>query len=333
MTMFLFNAWYCAAWSTELEAGQILSRRYLDLPVVLFRNADGSACALLDRCPHRFAPLSRGTLAEGVLTCGYHGLAFDGAGQCVANPFNESLPPNSGVRRFPIVERDRVIWIWPGDPALADETAIPDYSEIRNVGEKQGYLYLRANYLLAVDNLMDLSHIEFVHLRSFGGAGAFFSGKHETRRTGPSEIWSLWDMRNVDAPAPARAAFGDMKVDHWQNMRWNAPANLYFEVGVCPAGVEPDPALQPGPQAHLLTPETQHTTHYFYSKDVGRAGSCSDGLRRIPFGEEDGSMMEACQANMGDDFWAERPWVLKTDSAAVLVRRTLEKLVREEMAS
>ena len=82
------NAWYAAAWEDELiEKGRLVARPILGEPVVLFRQADGKAVALEDRCSHRFAPLSMGKVLPGDrLQCPYHGLEFDTAGACVKNP-------------------------------------------------------------------------------------------------------------------------------------------------------------------------------------------------------------------------------------------------------
>src|SRR5258705_10760166 len=122
MTSFLRNTWYVAAWADEVEPGQLLARRLLDQPIVLFRDAEGRPRALTDRCPHRFVPLSMGRLIEGgnVIRCGYHGLRFDGDGRCVLNPQGGSPPPRARVRSFPAVERYSALWIWMGDGEAAD---------------------------------------------------------------------------------------------------------------------------------------------------------------------------------------------------------------------
>ena len=76
---YLRNTWYLAAWDRELPPRELLARTLLDERVVLFRDASGTARALQDRCPHRFAPLSRGRVCDGQIECGYHGLRFGGA--------------------------------------------------------------------------------------------------------------------------------------------------------------------------------------------------------------------------------------------------------------
>src|SRR5947207_11438674 len=108
--MYLRNAWYVAAWSGELAPGRLVARTLLDEPVVLFRDDAGDPCALLDRCPHRFAPLSLGKLMDGGarLACPYHGLQFDREGVCRHNPHGAGAGSIS-VRAFLVVERYGVI--------------------------------------------------------------------------------------------------------------------------------------------------------------------------------------------------------------------------------
>ena len=120
----------------------------------------------MDLCPHRFAPLSMGIVKDGHVQCPYHGLEFDGTGRCVHNPHgNGARPAALDVRVFPLVERDGLVWIWPGVRDRADPATIPDYScriapDRRNVG---GYAHVDCDFRLLVDNLMDLGHAQYVH--------------------------------------------------------------------------------------------------------------------------------------------------------------------------
>ena len=118
------NSWYVAAWDHEVQRLKLVRRILLGEPVVLYRKSDGAPVALEDRCCHRHAPLSHGRLRGDRLECGYHGLQFDPSGACVHIPAQDSIPASARVRSYPVVERYHWIWIWMGDPALAD-TAIP----------------------------------------------------------------------------------------------------------------------------------------------------------------------------------------------------------------
>ena len=125
MAELLTNAWYMAGWQEEVSEAP-LSRRMLGMSMVLYRKADGGVVMLRDRCPHRFAPLSKGKVEGDCIQCPYHGLKFDASGQCVSAPLEEKPPSAVRVRSFPVVERDNIIWFWPGDPEAADPALITD---------------------------------------------------------------------------------------------------------------------------------------------------------------------------------------------------------------
>ena len=104
---YLRNCWYMAAWGDEVGE-KPLARTFLDKPVVLYRDADGRAHALFDRCPHRFAPLSVGKVEDATLVCGYHGLGFGGDGACTRNPHGP-IPRALRVKSYPVVEAHRAV--------------------------------------------------------------------------------------------------------------------------------------------------------------------------------------------------------------------------------
>lgn len=247
-----------------------------------------------------------------------------------SKPFNKTFPAETRVRKFPTLERWGVIWFWPGEPTEADPSHLADFDWLGDEAGPHGYLHMKANYQLVIDNLMDLSHIEYVHLQSFGGGGAFFSGVHSTDKVTPTEIWSRWSMPNVEVPVPARRYVNADRVDHWQDMRWTAPSNCVHELGITEVGAPKDNVV-PKRSAHLLTPETSSTTHYFYSIEASSdPTNQSRETARFAFEDEDRPMIEAVQTNMISDFWSERPVVLATDGSGVLVRRTIDRLLRAE---
>ena len=155
-----------------LADGQPHRVRLLGEDLVAFRDSS-SRCGLVDHaCPHRGAPLVFARNEDNGLRCMYHGLKFDAAGKCVQIPGQENIPPKLGVRSYPVVERDRLIWIWMGDPAKAGPAKILDFPYLRDTGWRghPGYLHYDANYLLIVDNLSDFSHLAFVHAKTLGGS-------------------------------------------------------------------------------------------------------------------------------------------------------------------
>lgn len=134
--------------------------------VALFRLSNGEAAAIGDICPHRFASLAAGAIIQDTLRCPYHGLRFDRSGACVENPHHGGIiPPGASTKSYPVHERHRAIWVWMGAPEDADPSLIPDLSMLDDpalVGT-QGYLHVEADYRFVIDNLMDLTHINYLH--------------------------------------------------------------------------------------------------------------------------------------------------------------------------
>lgn len=333
---FLENAWYMAAWSHEV-GDALMRRRLLGEPVLLMRKADGTAVAMVDRCPHRFAPLSKGEREGDCVVCPYHGLTFDTDGKCVRNPFSDRIPAGTDLRTFPVVERDHIVWFWPGDPTKADEAEVPDFSPIVVDGHPPiaGVMPMDANYEYGTDNLMDLSHIEFVHKGTFAGRGVIFAGEHEVKVEG-DRLHSNWWMPGIPAPSHTFGIYDPaMITDHWLDMRWDAPASMYLQVGACPKGGKRDEGVI-AHQAHILTPETEGSTHYFWA--TTRHGPPSEegdaflaGLMGQAFGDEDKPIIEAAYANTdGADFWERKPVSLGIDTGGTRARRVIEKLKKEE---
>ena len=113
--MFLKNTWYVCAEPEEITR-EPFPRTICDEPVVFWRKMDGTPVAFEDRCCHRAVPLSLGAACKAGIRCGYHGLRFDAAGQCVDVPGQTTIPPGARVDSYPVVERHRMVWIWMGDP-------------------------------------------------------------------------------------------------------------------------------------------------------------------------------------------------------------------------
>lgn len=322
-----------AAWSSEVGEG-LFSRRLLDMPVLIYRLEDGDVVAFEDMCPHRFAPLSRGRKTATGVQCAYHGLCFDRTGACVHNPTGDGhIPAGTAVRSFPIVERHRMLWIWPGDPERADAGLIPDFGLVPESGSGHAnignYLHVKANCLLEIDNLMDLSHVNFIHEGTLG---------NESMRSAEVKVIETEDAVRAELWMPGTVGgFGPMTgkmCDQWMNMVWMPPTSMILEFGAVPPGAAP--AQDPHSIAfHIVTPETARTTHYFF----GSSGVFDDealmmfirDAQQTAFLTEDNPMIEAVDERMqGAEFWSMRPAILPNDKAAIRVRRRLEKMCREE---
>ena len=125
MAHFPLDAWYAAAGDVALGRS-LPARTSCNQNLVLHRLEDGAQAALEDACRHRLLPLSMGRLEGDEVVCGYHGLVFNAAGRCTHMPSQETLNPSACVRSYPVRQKHRLVWVWPGDPALADEASIPD---------------------------------------------------------------------------------------------------------------------------------------------------------------------------------------------------------------
>ena len=341
MTAFLKNVWYMAAWSEELAIGT-LSRRIAGNPTALFRKEDGGITAILDRCPHRFAPLSLCTREGDTLVCPYHGLTFNAEGACVRNPFSDRIPVAANVPSWTCVERHGMIWLWGGDPDAADPTKIPDFEDVADQpGRKvlRFYTHMKAPYEYGTDNLLDLSHIEFVHPETFAGDGVIFAGTHSVIDEGET-LHSNWWMPGVPAPIPTRPPFAEGEItDHWLDMRWNAPASMKLTIGATLPGASREQGYETGGQAHILTPETETTSHYFTAAarhddvDSGEVDAFLTALFTKAFNEEDKPIIEASYANLdGQDFWAAQPVSLGVDQGGTRARRKIEAMLKAEAA-
>jgi phenylpropionate dioxygenase-like ring-hydroxylating dioxygenase large terminal subunit len=333
--LFVRNTWYAAAWSEEVGAAPF-RRTILDEAIVFYRPSGGEVVALVDRCPHRLVPLSLGAIVDGALQCGYHGLRFDASGSCIHNPHGDgTIPPGARVRKYPLAERDGIVWIWMGEPGREDSVAIPvfpAFGDDRRFALAAGHIRVAANFQLVTDNLLDLSHVEFLHsaLRTHGT----IRQKHEVRQDGDT-VWSMgWRYGALPNVPMQRFWPADKPGDTHAHMRWDPPGLMLLDVGMGECG-SPDTEARSRLSAHLLTPETHTSTHYFWAfrcetdspEEIAAARALGIGV----FAKEDAPVIECQQANLGPGDLAElERGLLASDSAAIRARRVLARLLARE---
>lgn len=269
MSGFIKNGWYVAAWSKEV-CRVLLARTILNEQIVFYRTEAGQPVAMLDRCPHKLAPLSLGELKGDELQCGYHGMTFNCTGQCSRIPGQANIPPSAKVRIFPLVEKYNAVWIWMGDPELSDPNTIIDVPHYGDEGWgliDEQYLHFRSNYLNITDNLVDPAHTTYVHKNTIGGAdGADVGVKVEQ---GEDYVLAYRWIKN-SAPVPLFKKMGNFSglTDRWQYYYLHMPSISYVDFGGIDAGLEPteenkDRGLRSF-SFNFLTPQTESTTHYFW---------------------------------------------------------------------
>ena len=341
--MYLRNAWYVAAWSSEIAPGTVVARTILEQPVALFRRGDSTLAALHDQCPHRFAPLSNGVLKDGMLACRYHGLAFDGSGACVVNPHGPALR-SMAARAYPIHEAHRAAWIWMGAADKANPSLIPDLSFLAaapdtafSAGE---LLSGRGNYEVFSDNILDLSHTDFLHPDTLGG-GAVTKAKQQIKEY--DDCFDVtWFTRDVPPPPIMATLVKTLppRTDSFARVRWFAPGVMKLTTGLLPVDAADEAGAVSNFNAHIMTPETARTTHYFfaatrnYCVDDATLNDRIAAARRKIFETEDKPMIELVDERMGDnEFWNMRPVLLSIDGASVRARRRLQALIKAEQAA
>jgi phenylpropionate dioxygenase-like ring-hydroxylating dioxygenase large terminal subunit len=160
---FPLNSWYVAANSAEVTQ-HLLARRMLDIPVVLYRTSGGTVTALEDRCAHRAYPLSKGWLDGDRVVCGYHGFEYDPTGRCVRVPSQTQVPFDTRVRSFPVRDDGTLVWIWAGEPALADLRRPPSVPWLADPlwSTFGGQDDVNADYLLMHETFADVTHVAFI---------------------------------------------------------------------------------------------------------------------------------------------------------------------------
>jgi vanillate O-demethylase monooxygenase subunit len=275
--LFPLNQWWVAAQSEEVGSA-LLGRTLLEQDVVLYRTAAGEAVALHGRCPHRLYPLASSTREGDAVRCAYHGFAFGADGRCVDIPTQPHIPASMQVRRYPTHEAHGWVWIWMGDPALADVANVPAPTCLGTGWEvvHGRYMHLAARYTLLIDNLFDLSHVAFLHASLLGRDGER-----------PPGFQTAPDLRQVDGRFQAIREIRRSPYDGYATLLFgpgegeidfDTPSDYYGACLIVTGGCHWLSKPGDGPQAavlpdgrrggslrnvHAVTPETRHSTHYF----------------------------------------------------------------------
>ena len=336
--MFVQNVWYVAAFESEFDQ-PFVARRLLNVPVLMFRTATGQLCAMDDACPHRLLPLSQGTRVGDEIRCGYHGMCFSAQGECTHIPGQTNIPAAARVRTYPLELLHGFAWIWLGDQTLANPDLIPDvqWNSSPEWASSRGYHNIDANFRLLNDNLLDLSHETYVHGATIGNDEEESIANYAANVTVEANCLTRAhrEMPSIEAPPFfAMSLGGPCVINRWQSAINLVPSINLTVVGFHPVGQDRSGALI-GHVLHLLTPETETRTHYFWAfvrnykiDDAAMTETIQKAISDTF--DQDKVILEIQQRQM-EERNVEVPQVaIKLDQAPIQARRLLEQRLKDE---
>lgn len=306
---FVLNSWYVAGRSEDFEAA-LKPLTLLGEKVVFYRKPDGEPVALEDACPHRKLPLSLGNLHGDRVECGYHGLTFDCSGACVSAPTQgDPIPKRARVRSFSVQDRYGFLWIWMGQGAPNPIMDIPNYDNPAWGKTACGALSIACHYLYVIDNLLDPSHVAWVHVTSFAGAGTD-NRPLDIEEFDDGVVVSRWIMGE---PAPpyyrGMLAFGDA-TDRKQHYECRLPSTAINMSVYTRAGTGgPDADLPEDAYINIsynfITPVDEANSLYFWFQHRNTDPDNQATNQRMFEGatmafNEDKAVLEAVQIGMTD---------------------------------
>ncbi|HWI84862.1 MAG TPA: Rieske 2Fe-2S domain-containing protein [Sphingomonas sp.] len=344
--VYVRNCWYVAAAPFEIADGPI-ERTIMSSPVALFRMADGTPTAMHGVCPHRYYPLAEGRVVGDALQCNYHGFQFDGrTGSCVKVPFQAASPKQFRQRIYPTAEHGGWIWIWPGDPALADVALLPP---LEQAGLSDSWwvqvgpvLHAKGRAQLLVENLLDITHLEFLHATALEAKGLldfpvkFRQGPNgqafATRSTRTPWVPQFYDLLYKEenrfeglhdalgstwyfSPAYLRTGVDIQSIDALETIDTSIYGTFYFQ--------------------HFVTPETPHSVHYFsgcsrnYRHDDAEFDAIVMSIDTA-VRNQDVAAIEAVERNLANPAHLGPELLVKSDTPAITVRRQIQDILNLE---
>ena len=338
--MYLRNCWYVAGWSKDYTQG-LKAQMLLGENVVFYRKSDGTPVALEDACPHRKLPLSMGQSENDHVVCGYHGLTFDCTGSCIDSPTQRGMTPRRAVvKSYPVVDRYRLLWIWMGDPAKANPNEIYEIENFDNPDwgyTDGGMLPIACNYLWVVDNLLDPSHVAWVHVTSFAGGGTD-DQPLDMEKTDKGVIVSRWIYDQPPSPYYKSLVRFEGHCDRKQHYEMSVPGialnkSIYTPVGTGGPDMTPVDKTYVNISYNFMTPVDENNTQYIWFQhrntdpnDAAISKQMNDGA--IMAFNEDKEVLEAVHKGMAE---MKTPNIdLGLDLGAKVFRRKLQMMIDDE---
>lgn len=339
MTTMVRNAWYVAAWSSEIDE-KLRRFEILGEPVLLYRKTDGRIAALHDRCPHRLLPLSKGKRIGDEVQCGYHGLRFGPDGKCTRVPGQDKVPTSAFVDAYPVEERNDIVWIWMGDAHRADPDTIftlPQFDDPKWHAHQGGALHIRSNYLNVAENLVDPAHVSFVHPTTLGNSASENVPVH-VQTEGEAIVAWRW-IRDAE-PIGFFKAFGGFtgNVDRWHYYYLHTPCTAVIDFGSAPAEMQiPEDERDRGNRVfalHFMTPVNENYTidRWMHLRNTAieteEASARIDQMFQIAF-DEDKEILEAVHAEETRP-QKRRPIRIAIDRGPMVYRKRVAELLERE---
>lgn len=340
------NRWYLAGFSDEITR-EPMERTILGKPVVFYRTEAGAAVAMYGICPHRYFPLAQaGTLKGDAIACGYHGITFDPDGNCI------DVPSQDNALKFcqptyTVEERGTLCWIWMGD-ADPDLDLLPPYEDFGH--DQEGwhdssycYFHVEGRAQLLIDNLLDLTHLPYLHSHIPGGEHL---ARTEMRVEDDGDIFFL--IRDSKVPfTPFQTMIYGPEAQH-EGLATVENVTAVYGPELIRTGLGnyidvngdtnvPD-ALGRFYIMHAITPETATTTHYFgWVVRNFRLGDPvldnfwleSDNVIR----GQDAVAIKAVESRLDDAVQFQKELKVRSDSPAIKVRRNIQVMIDNEVAA
>ncbi|WP_026731119.1 aromatic ring-hydroxylating dioxygenase subunit alpha [Fischerella sp. PCC 9605] len=162
------NFWYPVTFIQDLPADRPYSFSLYDEAFVLFKDEHGNLACLADCCCHRAAKLSDGRVIDGKIECLYHGWQFGSDGKCLhipQLPADAKIPAKARVPSLKVIERQGIVWVWPGEAEAADVERIPTIAAL----DKPEFVHLDCmvdlpyDQTYLVENFIDPAHAPISH--------------------------------------------------------------------------------------------------------------------------------------------------------------------------
>lgn len=333
-TPLICNEWYVAALADEI--GRTPFRRtILEQDIVFYRDSDGRAVALQNRCAHRSYPLFKGQLNGDRIVCPYHGMEFGTDGRCVHIPSQDNIPEAMRVQAYPLVEQGAFVWIWTGAPDRADRNKLVSQPWFTEPGwaHVAGYYPMRASYLGLHENLLDLSHFPFVHGVAVGKA-EHAEAKPEFEIADGAIKSSVLHKDVAVGPAFAAVANMTAPIDRLSEQSVPTPA-IHLGKAIYTDASDP-PKRFVRYIVHYPTPETATSTHYFWgvARDIGLDDPAieeeSYAIANKAF-DEDRQILEDIETVYQRDHRPNfREKIIATDSGGIQLLRLFAKKAQAE---